>query len=250
MSGSMRRLLTAVITVAFMAPASAVVAQGEEPSPRPGATLKPGQLGATDEAYRDAFDVAPEWLDLGEDESGRTALEDGHVFMSVIGPGSNYWDHIALPSAAGVVRVEAMVELDGSAGSAAGPACGSAVGLPRWFVSGINGGGEWWLGRLVDGRLQVVDRGSLGADPASRSAIRVAIECASAPSEGGDYVLMTVDDRLVAASMPLLDIPVGPYDKAGLLVATDGEQGSATFDDLIVHTGATMVQQPATEDAE
>jgi hypothetical protein len=40
--------------------------------------------------------------------------------------------------------------------------------------------------------------------------------------------------------MPRLDIPVGPYDKAGLLVATDGEQGSAKFDDLVVHTGESQ----------
>ena len=227
-----------------MAPAGAVVAQQDEPSPSADALAGPSQLGAIDEAYRDAFDVAPAWLDLGEDESGRTALEDGRVFMSVIGPDANYWDFVVLPSSAEVMRVEATVELDGTAGTAAGPACGSALGLPRWFVAGVNGGDEWWLGRLIDGRLQVVDRGSLGGGSPDSSSLRVAIECASAPSEGGDHVLMTVDDRLVATSMPLLDIPVGPYDKAGLLVATDAEQGSATFDDLIVHTGESMEPQP------
>ena len=53
------------------------------------------------------FDGTPVWLDQGEDESGRTTLEDGHVFMSVIGPDANYWDYFQLPSAAGVIRVEA-----------------------------------------------------------------------------------------------------------------------------------------------
>ena len=245
MSGSKGRLLPILIfTVSLMAPGAAVLAQSEDPASGPDASATTGQLGATDEAYREPFDGTPVWLDQGEDESGRTTLEDGHVFMSVIGPDANYWDYFQLPSAAGVIRVEALVELDGSASTAAGPACGSAAGLPRWFVAGVNGGDEWWLGRLIDGRLQVVDRGSLDAGSASGSAVRVAIECASAPAEGGDYVLMTVDDRSVAASMPLLDIPVGPFDKAGLLVATDAELGSATFDDLIVHTGEAMVRQP------
>jgi len=242
MPSSRGRLVAAAICLALMAPVGAVVAQQEEHSPGPGDPAGSGQLGALDEAYRDAFDLAPGWLDLGEDESGRTVLEDGHVYMSVIGPDANYWDYVVLPSASEVMRVEATVQMDGSASTAAGPACGSAVGLPRWFVAGINGGDEWWLGRLIDGRLQVVDRGGLGAASSTQSALRVAIECASAPSEGGDHVLITVDDRLVAASMPVLDIPVGPYDKAGLLIATDAQQGSATFDDLIVHTGEPLAR--------
>ena len=241
MSGARGRLLTIIFTMALITPAGAVLAQGDEPSPGAEASTGAGQLGATEEVYRDAFDATPDWLDQGEDESGRTVLEDGHVFMSIVGPDANYSDYVELPSAAGVIRVEAIEGLDGNASTAAGPASGSAAGLPRWFVAGVNGGDEWWLGRRIDGRLQVIDRGSLAASSPSRSAVRVAIECGSAPSEGGDYVLMTVDGLPVAASMPRLDIPVGPYDKAGLLIATDGEQGSATFDDLIVHTGETIL---------
>lgn len=241
-------LTAAVFAASLMALSGTVVAQDDGPSPSPASSAGPGWLGATEEAYSEPFDVAPEWLDLGEDEGGRTAVEDGHVYMSVIGPEANYWDAVVLPGAAGVMRVEATVELDGSASTAAGPACGSAVGLPRWFVAGVNGDDEWWLGRLIDGRLQVVDRGNLIVGSPSRSAVRVAIECVTAPSEGGDYVLITVDDQLVAVSMPVLDIPVGPFDKAGLLVGTDGEEGSATFDDLVVHTGQTLARRPANRD--
>jgi hypothetical protein len=213
---------------------AAVQAQDAEPSPAPEG---PGWLGAVLEVYRDQFDEAGEWWDLGEDESGRSSLEDGRLYMSINGPDANYWDAWVAPQSAAVMRVEATIDIDDAKGTGAGVACGSALGLPRWFVAGVSNADEWWLGRLIDGRLQVVDRGLLMAPTSARRApVQVAIECAAVEAEGGDRVLMTVDGRPVT-TVSRLDIPVGPYDKAGLLIGSDKAVGSATYDDMLVHVG-------------
>ena len=65
--------------------------------------------------------------------------------------------------------------------------------------------------------------------------MRVGIECASSPEEGGDHVLVTLDGR--ALTLPAFDIPVGPYDKATLLVTSDQAPVSVLFDDFVVHAG-------------
>ena len=207
----------------------------QEPSASPVAA-GPGSLGASQEVYRESFTAAPAWVDLGEDESGRTAVEDGTLQMSSVGEGTSYRDAYVLPEAVEVIRVEALIDLDAKPGTGAGVACGSALGVPRWLVAGVNNADEWWLGRLIDGRLQVVERGQVML-PASPSAapVRVSIECAVAREEGGDYALTSIDGRAVGVAR--LDIPVGPYDKAGLFVGTDGKVGSATYDDLVVHVG-------------
>jgi hypothetical protein len=199
-----------------------------------------GILGAQTEAYRDAFDEAAEWVDLGADENGRTSLEDGRLFMSIKGRDVNYRDWYELAEPAAVLRVEALVDIDERGTTAAGVACGSALGLPRWFIAGVNNADEWFLGRQIDGRFQVVDGGLLMLPTSpSRGPVSVAIECASAPDEGGDYVAVSVDGRPVSVETGLgrLDIPVGPYARAGLYVATDEGTGSARFDDLVVHVG-------------
>jgi hypothetical protein len=77
--------------------------------------------------------------------------------------------------------------------------------------------------------------------------VQVAIECSVVEAEGGDRVLMTVDGRPVATTS-LLDIPVGPYDKAGLLIGSDKAVGSATYDDMLVHVGETYAQREAVRD--
>ena len=69
----------------------------------------------------------------------------------------------------------------------------------------------------------------------TKSHVRVGIECASAPDEGGDHVLVTLDG--VGVQLPTLDIPVGPYDKATLVMSADAAPVSAVFDDLLVHAG-------------
>ncbi len=240
-----RAALLVMLLGALTIGTTAVHAQDASPSPSPEG---PGWLGAVDEVYRDQFDEAAEWLDLGEDESGRTSLEDGRLFMSVNGPGANYWDAWLAPQPAAVMRVEATIDIDDAKGTGAGVACGSALGLPRWFVAGVNNADEWWLGRLIDGRLQVVDRGLLmNPTSAKRAPVKVAIECAAVEAEGGDRVLMTVDGRPVTTTSRL-DIPVGPYDKAGLLISSDKAVGSATYDDMLVHVGDAYALRQAVRD--
>jgi len=76
----------------------------------------------------------------------------------------------------------------------------------------------------------------------------VAIECAVVPEEGGDRVTMSIDGRPVAVNLPRLEIPVGPYGSVALLVGTDEQEGAATFDDLVVSTGAAYVPVPVDRD--
>jgi hypothetical protein len=193
-------------------------------------------LGADTEVLRESFDSEAAWMVLGEDETGLNELRDGRLFSSVIAPPSLFWMDVPLETAVPVLRVEADVLLAGGDGVAAGPACGSAAGLRRYLVAGVNEGG-WWLGRLIDGRLQVIVQGDLDAGSRTGEGLQVAIECAVVPAEGGDRVTMAIDGMPVDLELPRLEIPVGPYDKAALLVGTDGERGNAGFDDLVVSVG-------------
>ena len=65
--------------------------------------------------------------------------------------------------------------------------------------------------------------------------MRLGIECASSPAEGGDHALVTLDG--VGVALPRFDIPVGPYDAATLVVSADIAPVSILFDDLLVHAG-------------
>jgi hypothetical protein len=67
------------------------------------------------------------------------------------------------------------------------------------------------------------------------------------PAEGGDRVLISVDGRPVT-TVSRLDIPVGPFDKAGLLIGSDNAVGSATYDDMLVHVGERYAQRQADRD--
>jgi hypothetical protein len=229
-------LLTSALWLGWSG-ASVTVGQGE-----PGI----GVLGADTVVLTEPFDVEADWMGIGSDETGENALVDGALFSSVIAPSGNIWTDLALDEPVEVLRVQADVTLDGRPGTAAGPACGTSHGLPRYLVAGVNQDG-WWLGRLIDTRLQVIVAGDLPAVPGEGQALTVAIECASVPDEGGDLVTMSVDGQAVDVDLPRLEIPVGPYDRAALLVATDRRRGHATYDDLLISTGAAhapAVAQP------
>ena len=260
------RLVQIATLVATGMAASTAALMAADPSPLPSAapagvaatdsgvddaSSGPGILGAGVEDYLEPFDGTPDWIDLGSDETGETRLEDGALFMSVTGADVNYRDWYDLAEPVAVVRVEAVVDIDERASTAAGVACGSALGLPRWFIAGVNNADEWFLGRQIEGRFQVVDRGPLMLPTSpSRNAVRVAIECAAAPDEGGDYVALSVDGRPVSVETGLgrLDIPAGPYGRAGLYVASDRGTASALFDDLLVHVGDVFMRAPADRD--
>ena len=108
------------------------------------------------------------------------------------------WDDRRLAESHAVLRVEALVDgLDGA--GAAGVACGSSLGLPRYLFAAVTNEAEWIFGRIIDGRLQVVDRGPLPGE-VDATHVRVGIECASAPQEGGDHALVTLDGVGVTAA--------------------------------------------------
>jgi hypothetical protein len=50
--------------------------------------------------------------------------------------------------------------------------------------------------------------------------------------------------------MPGVDIPVAPYSRAGLFVASGTDTGSAVFDDLVVHVGDVYARSPSPRDAD
>lgn len=212
----------------------------QEPSPSPAPAG--GELGADTIVLQEPFESPADWMGLGQFRDGRNELQDGVLFTSITvatKDGGNVWTVQRLEEASPVVRVEVDVAVVPGDRGAAGPACGSAAGLDRLFVAGVNDGG-WFLGRLIDGRLQVIDEGEL-IGSSGRETHHVALECASAPEEGGDYMTMSVDGRLVDVDLPRLDIPVGPYGQVALLVGTDGSKGRATFDDLVVSVGDTYL---------
>lgn len=194
----------------------------------------PGLLGATTEVYRDDLSAPSSWQEIS-DETGVTAYVDGRLEMSVLADGSNVWDDHVLDAPADVLRVEAWIATSGD--GMAGVACGSSVGLPRWLWAGTDGDMGWLVGRLIDGRLQLVDRGDLPMEVDGRH-VTLAIECASSPAEGGDHAVVTANGIPVAT---MFDIPVGPYDKATLLVGVDTAPEEARFDDIVVHTGPVYV---------
>lgn len=250
-----RGLLLTVLVATSSVGVMAGPAWAADPSPpvsaSPSGLASPGILGAQEEIDRDDFEEAADWVDLGADENGRTSIEDGRLFMSIKGRDINYRDWYELAEPAAVLRVEALVDIDDRRNTGGGVACGSALGLPRWFIAGVNNDDEWFFGRQIDGRFQMVDRGllMLPSRP-SRGPVTIAIECASAPDEGGDYVAISVDGRPVSIETGLgrLDIPVGPYSRAGLYVATDEGTGSARFDDLVVHAGDVYAPVPVERD--
>lgn len=246
--------LLAAVLLAASAPGISPARAQDDAAASPGPSTEPvGWLGAATEVYREPFEEAAAWIDLGGDEQGRTAVEDGALFMSIVGEDVNYRDWLVLAAPVGVLRVEALVDIDEGVGTGAGTACGSATGLPRWLMAGVNNADEWFLARNIDGRFTLVDRGPLMLPTSSsQGPVRVGIECAIVPEEGGDYVAVSVDGRPVSVGTGLgrLDIPVGPYDKAALFVATDTGTGSALFDDMTVLVGPAFAPRPAERGAD
>ncbi len=224
----------ALLVVGCLGLSATALAQAPSGSPGVGSppAQGPGWLGADTEVYRDDL-AAPSGWSVVDDAAGRTAYEDGGLVMSVAQDGSTLWDDHRLPGSHPVLRVEALVEgLDGE--GAAGVACGSSLGLPRYLFAAVTNEAEWVFGRIIDGRLQVIDRGPLPGE-VDATHVRVGIECASVPAEGGDHVLVTMDGAGV--TLPAFDIPVGPYDAATLVVSADTAPLSVLFDDLLVHAG-------------
>ncbi len=224
---------TLVVVLGLASLTATAMAEGDPASPSTSADTGPAWLGADTEVYRDDFATPTSWAII-DDDAGRTAYQAGGLLMSAASDGGTVWDDHRLPDAHAVLRVEVLVSgLEGAGG--AGVACGSSLGVPRYLFAAVTDSADWICGRIIDGRLQVLDRGPLPGDVAA-SHVRVGIECANAPDEGGDHALVTLDG--VGVALPRFDIPVGPYDAATLIVSADVAPVSVLFDDLLVHAGA------------
>ncbi|MFN8621545.1 MAG: hypothetical protein U0869_12455 [Chloroflexota bacterium] len=210
--------------------ATAAPAASAAPAPSAG----PGLLGATHVVWSDDFSAPTTWQ-TGSDESGTTEYQDGMLSVTVAQDGSSVWDDHTLDAAYPVLRVQALIASDGS--GLGGVACGSSKGLERWLYAGTDGSGGWLFGRIIDTRLQVIQRGDLSRD-LDWEHVTMGIECASAPDEGGDHVVVTADGTPVTTAF---DIPVGPYDKATILVAADTAPVEVRFDDMVVSAGDAYV---------
>jgi len=238
-----RRSSALVVVLGLASVTATAMAEGALPSPSPSPATGPGWIGADTEVYRDVFSTPTGWSII-DDDAGRTAYQDGGLLMSAASDGSTVWDDHRLPDAHAVLRVEALVSgLEGA--GAAGVACGSALGVPRYLFAAVTDAADWITGRIIDGRVQVLARGPLPGD-VDASHVRVGIECASAPDEGGDHVLVTLDG--VSVAIPRFDIPVGPYDAATLVTSADVAPVSVLFDDLLVHAGAAYAPRAQERD--
>lgn len=214
----------------------------QDASPAPDASPIPSALGVTREAFRDDMSADGTWQ-LIEDETGLTAYDADHreLLMSVTADNSSVWDDAEIDEAVPVLRMESWVATAGD--GTAGVACGSALGVPRWLWAGVDGDAGWLFGRMIDGRLQVVERGDLPVEVDGRH-VTLAIECASDPAAGGDHAVVTADGIVLTT---VFDIPVGPYDKGTLIVAADTAPETARFDDVVIHVGDAYV--PAADGA-
>lgn len=229
MGASGGRRVAALVGSAIVA--AAVMGGGSSAQePSPSAT---GLLGATTEVFRDDMSEDGTWQ-LIEDDAGVTTYDPTHqrLVMAVTQDGINVWDDAEIPSPMPVIRVEAWTSKVGD--GAAGVACGSALGVPRWLWAGLDGAG-WKFGRLIDGRLSVVASGDMPFETGTDGRrATLAIECASDPAAGGDHVVVTANGVVIHET---LDLPVGPYDKGTLIVAADVAPVEALFDDVVIAVG-------------
>ncbi|MFO1539247.1 MAG: hypothetical protein ACKOTZ_02190 [Chloroflexota bacterium] len=229
----LHRPVSAIVAAILLGSLAAAPALAQ-PTPSSG----PGLLGAADEAWRDDFTTLTTW-EILSDEVGTTVHDAaaGRLVVTVTADRSTVWDDHVLDAAHPVLRVEARVAVGGA--GAAGVACGSSLGLARWLWASVDDLGDWTFGRLIDGRLQVLQRGELPvAVGAPGTASLIAIECAADPEAGGDRAVVSIDGIPVTTAF---DIPVGPYDRATILVSSDAAPVEGTFDDLLVHVGSSYL---------
>lgn len=208
---------------------------------------EPGPPVSTHEIVRDAFDTASVWW-VGSDDSGSSSIRNGEMAWVITQDDQVIWDSRDLPGALDRVRVEAAVLVDQGSGGG-GPLCGDAdVTHALW--AGLNGDGEWLVGRIVDGHLQVIDRGDqprvrrhdvpVGA-PYARL---VTLECSAAPT--GDRAVVWVDGVQVA---DVTDDPVGPYTSAGLVASADQKGLRVLFDDFAILDAPSTPASPGVSSA-
>jgi hypothetical protein len=184
---------------------------------------------------RDGFDEPGTWW-IGSDDVASSVVTGGNMLWTIKADGTSVWDDVGLSTPLDRVRVDATVLVgDGSGGG--GTLCAGADAGTHSLWAGINGDGEWLVGRIVDTRLQLAERGD--APRVRRHDVPVGapypwlvtLECTADPV-AGDRVRLWVEGVQVA---DVVDDAVGPYARVGLVGSADTGGLSITFDDFTVY---------------
>lgn len=242
---------TMVVALSMLTAATgAVIAQEPSPAsstPSPGWTpgWTPAPPDATHVIVRDTFDAPGEWW-TGSDDIGTSRLVDGGLRWTIDQDRRSIWDTPELPRALDEVRVEATVLVeDGSGGG--GPLCAGADTGERAIWAGVNGDGEWIVGRIADTHVQVIERGETpivrrhDVPVGAPYPVLVTLECIVDP-EGADHYTVWFEGVQVA---DVVDEPVGPFLRAGLVATADEAGLSILFDDYAVFGGSDVATSPA-----
>lgn len=223
-------------------PSSALASSG--PTASPSATWtpswSPAPPTAADPIVRDEFlDPGPWWT--GSDDIGSSMVADGAMRWAIHGEHRSIWDSFELPEALGSVRVDSSVLVDTGSGGG-GPLCAGSDPGEHALWAGVNGDGEWLVGRIVDTHLQVIERGEIpmvrrhDVPVGAPYPLLVTLECSSDPI-AGDRARVWVSGIQVA---DVADVPVGPYLRAGLTASADQPPFAITFEDFEVFAGSAM----------
>jgi hypothetical protein len=206
------------------------------PSPAPTPSWTPAPPVASREIIRDPFDTPGSWW-TGSDEIGTSRLAVGGMRWRIAQDRRSIWDLMDLPGPLDRVRVEAAVLIEQGTGGG-GPICAGDDPGARSLWAMVNGDGEWLVGRIVDGHVQVVDRGDLpivrrhDVPVGAPYPLLVTLECAVDPSLEGDRATVWIDGAQVA---DVVDQAVGPYVSVGLTATADQKGLAILFDDFAAY---------------
>ena len=227
----------------FVVAAGSVTAQ--QPSPTGWApSWSPAPPDASIEVIRDTFDSPGAWWQ-GSDDVGASSVADGIMFWTISQDRSSIWDAMDLPTPLQEARVEAVVRVYEGIG-AGGPLCAGTNESERAIWAGVNGDGEWLVGRIADSRVQVIERGEVAGVLGENAwlgpltQLLVTLECTVEPV-GADHYTVWIEGVQVA---DVTDEPVGPFLRAGLVASADEGGVSVLFDDFAVFGGPEALGSP------
>jgi hypothetical protein len=237
-----RSTVVALLALASMVAVAAGTASAQDPSPvgSQASSAAPSDTTTT-EFLRETFDAPGPWW-VGSDDVGTSSVADGVMRWTISKDGRSIWDTRELAVPQDRVRVEATVMVEDGVG-AVGPVCAGRDTANRAIWAGVNGA-EWLVGRLIDSRIEVVERGNLasvldedmwiGAVP-----LRVRLECAV--DDGADRSTVRIEGVEVA---DVVGEPIGPFEEAGLIAIADQAGLTVLFDDVTITGGPDAPDAP------
>ncbi|MET0772091.1 MAG: hypothetical protein ABWZ82_03320 [Candidatus Limnocylindrales bacterium] len=205
----------------------------------------PGPPDATHEIRRDTFDASGTWW-TGSDDVGTSRVTFGDLRWTIAQDGQSIWDVFDLPLPLQEARVEASVVVEEGTG-AGGPLCAGSDESRRAIWAGVNGDGEWLVGRIADSRVQVIERGEMpivrrhDVPVGAPYPKLVTLECTVDP-EGVDHYAVWIEGVQVADVVE--DEPVGPFLRAGLIASADEAGLLVVFDEFAVFGGPEALGSP------